>query len=82
MSESNTIKAEEEEVDTSEDNDEDEEEYDEPYMGDIIGEFDEYVKKHPNASNREIYEALSGIREEVTSRHYEAKAKKQNQDND
>ena len=51
-------------------------------MGDIIGEFDEYVKKHPNASNREIYEALSGIREEVTSRHYEAKAKKQNQDND
>ncbi len=82
MSESNTIKAEEEEVDTSEDNDEDEEEYDEPYMGDIIGEFDEYVKKHPNASNREIYEALSGIREEVTNRHYEAKAKKQNEDND
>lgn len=75
MTDKNTIKAEsEEEVDTSSDND-DEEEYDEPYMGDIIGEFDEYVKNHPNATNREIYEALAGIREDVTNKHFEAKAK-------
>lgn len=76
MTDKNTVKAEtEEEVDTEEDND-DEEEYDEPYMGDIIDAFDEYVKKHPNATNREIYEALSGIREEVTEKHFESKNKK------
>jgi hypothetical protein len=48
-----------------------EEEYEEPYMGDIIGEFDKYLKEHPNASDKEVYEALSGIREEVNSRHHE-----------
>lgn len=79
MNDNNTVKAkneEDEEVDTSSDSD-DEEEYDEPYMGDIIGEFDEFIKNHPNATNREIYEALAGIREDVTSKHFEANAKKQ-----
>lgn len=76
MSEDNTVKAENDDIDTSEDN-EDEEEYDEPYMGDIMTQYDEYIKKHPNATNREIYEALAGIREKVTSEHFEAKARKE-----
>lgn len=68
MTESNTIKAKSDE-DEMEDEDEDEE-YQEPYMGDIIGEFDKFVKDHPNASNEEIYDALMGIREEVTESHH------------
>lgn len=80
MNDNNTVKAkddEDEEVDTSSDS-EDEEEYDEPYMGDIIGAFDEFVQSHPNATNREIYEALAGIREDVTNKHFEANAKNNN----
>ena len=41
----------------------------EPYMGDILGLFDNYVKDHPNASNKEIYEALAGIRKKVAEDH-------------
>lgn len=70
MSESNTVK-----VDTHDhehdDEDDYEEEYEEPYMGDIISEFDEFIKAHPNASNQEVYDALSSIRDDVTSRHHE-----------
>lgn len=42
-------------------------------MGDIIGQFDEYIKKHPDATNEEIYQALSGIREDVTEKHHKDK---------
>ena len=34
-------------------------------------QFDEYIQKHPDATNEEVYEALSGIRESVTRRHHE-----------
>lgn len=56
-----------------------EEEYEEPYMGDIIGEFDRYVKDHPDASDKEVYEALTAIRKDVTEKHHEKK--KENKDN-
>ena len=58
-------------VEDEEEVDEYSEEYEEPYMGDIISEFDEYIQKHPDATNEEVYEALSGIRESVTRRHHE-----------
>lgn len=72
MNDSNTVKAEVEEDEEDEERDY-EEEYDEPYMGDIIGQFDEYIKKHPDATNEEIYQALSGIREDVTEKHHKDK---------
>lgn len=72
MSEKNTVKADCHDDDDDEETRQDEEEtYDEPYMGDIISEFDEYIKKHPNATNEEVYQALSGIREKVTASHHE-----------
>ncbi|MFA6829977.1 MAG: hypothetical protein WCR67_04670 [Bacilli bacterium] len=76
LTDDNTVEAEEEghnHVD-EEEHEDDEEEYDEPYMGDIITEFDEYVKKHPEATNKEIYEVLAGIRDEVTAKHQQEKA--------
>lgn len=69
MNDSNTIKADDHDDEIDETNEEDEEEYEEPYMGDIIGEFDKYIQKHPDATNQEVYEALSGIREEVTKKN-------------
>ncbi len=69
MSEKNTVKADNHDHDEHEEEEEDEANYDEPYMGDIISEFDEYIKKHPNASNEEVYKALTGIREDVTAKH-------------
>lgn len=71
MSESNTVKADnhDHEHEHEEEND-DEEIYDEPYMGDIMSEFDEYIQAHPNASNEEVYKALMGIREDVTAKHH------------
>ncbi len=73
MNDNNVVKAEhdhdeEEEEGSDEDYSED---YEEPYMGDIIGEFDAYIQKHPDATNEEIYQALTGIREKVTERHHE-----------
>ena len=43
-----------------------EEKYEEPYMGDILSEFDNYIKDHPDADEKEVYEVLTGIRERVT----------------
>lgn len=43
--------------------------YEEPYMGDILSEFDNYIKEHPDASNKEVYDALSGIRKEVNNKN-------------
>ena len=40
-------------------------------MGDIIGEFDAYIQKHPDATNDEIYQALTEIREKVTEKHHQ-----------
>ena len=75
MTESNVVKA-----DNYADNDgaerTEEETYEEPYYGDIISEFDEYVKSHPDATDREVYEVLSGIREKVTKEHHESEKKK------
>lgn len=71
MNDHNTVKADDHDHEDEQQNEE--ETYDEPYMGDIISEFDEYVKSHPNASNQEVYEALSGIRNKVTERHHETK---------
>lgn len=51
----------------------DEEKYEEPYMGDIIGEFDRYIEKHPDATDQEIYQALTDIRKDVTEKHHEAR---------
>ncbi len=71
MSESNTVKADNHDHNHEDENEGQEEEaYDEPYMGDIISQFDEYIKQHPDASTKEVYEALSGIREEVTQKHH------------
>lgn len=71
MSEKNVVKAEQH----PEDEDEwtQEEEYEEPYMGDIIGEFDRYMKEHPDASDKEVYDALTQIRTDVTNKHHEEK---------
>ena len=71
MSESNTVKVGTEEHE--EDEEDYEEEYDEPYMGDILSEFDNYIREHPDATNREVYEALSGIREDIKNKHHETK---------
>ena len=72
MTDKNMVKAEEaHDHEHEEEVDEYSEEYEEPYMGDIISEFDEYIQKHPDATNEEVYEALSGIRESVTRRHHE-----------
>lgn len=77
MTERNVVKA-----DTHEEEEEDEEEEvdekEEPYMGDIIGEFDAYVKAHPDATDREVYEALTGIRKDVNEKHRQAKKEKEN----
>lgn len=72
LNDHNTVKAEEDHEDEEEQQNE-EETYDEPYMGDIISEFDEYIQAHPNASNEEVYQALTGIREKVTAKHHETK---------
>ncbi len=77
MTEKNVVKAEtddEHDHDHEEDDDDDSysEEYEEPYMGDIIGEFDAYVQNHPDATNDEIYKALTEIRERVTEKHHQS----------
>lgn len=69
MSEKNTVKADNHDHDEEDEEEYDEENYDEPYMGSIITQFDEYIKKHPNASTQEVYDALTNIREEVTEQH-------------
>lgn len=74
MTDSNMVKAEtdhDHEHEHENDDQDYEEEYEEPYMGDIIGEFDAYIQAHPDATNDEIYQALSGIRESVTAKHHE-----------
>lgn len=72
MNEHNVVKAEtHEEEEDKEDDDNYEEEYEEPYMGDIIGEFDAYIQKHPDATNEEVYQALTSIREKVTENHHD-----------
>lgn len=72
MTEKNVVKAEDEHDHDHEDSDDDySEEYEEPYMGDIIGEFDTYIQQHPDATNDEIYKALTEIREKVTDRHHQ-----------
>lgn len=78
MTPSNVVKAErahrhEEEV---KDEEEFEEEYEEPYMGDIITEFEAYVKEHPEATPNEVYQAISGIRDDVTKKHKAEKKSK------
>ena len=67
MTENNVVKAEDAHDHDHEDDDDQSysEEYEEPYMGDIIGEFDAYIQKHPDATNDEIYqEGDDGIDEE------------------
>jgi len=75
MTDSNTVKAEKEHNDQIEEENRKnfEEEAEEPYMGDIIGEFDKYIKENPNASDKEVYEALMGIRKDVTDKHHDDK---------
>lgn len=73
MTQSNVVKADIHDSEETADMAFDEKE--EPYMGDIIGEFDAYVKAHPDATDREVYEALTGIRKDVNDRH---KNKKEN----
>lgn len=53
--------------------DEYEETHEEPYMGEILSEFDNYIKEHPNADEKEVYEVLSGIREKVTENKHHHK---------
>ena len=36
-----------------------------------VGEFDAYIQKHPDATNDEIYQALTEIREKVTEKHHQ-----------
>ena len=73
MTENNVVKAEDAHDHDHEDDDDQSysEEYEEPYMGDIIGEFDAYIQKHPDATNDEIYQALTEIREKVTEKHHQ-----------
>lgn len=71
MSEKNTVKADDHDHDDYFDPTEYDEIHDEPYMGDIISEFDEYIKENPDASNEEVYAALAGIRDKVTASHHE-----------
>jgi len=83
MNDSNTVKAEtEEEADEKEEEQNREEEQEEPYMGDIISEFDEYIQAHPNASSEEVYKALTGIREKVTAEHHETKDEEEEAEDD
>lgn len=72
MTDKNVVKAEDEHDHDHEEEDDDSysEEYEEPYMGDIIGEFDTYIQQHPDATNDEIYKALTEIREKVTEKHH------------
>lgn len=72
MTESNVVKADSHDEEEQEE-EADLEEAEEPYMGDIIGEFDAYVREHPNATDREVYEALTGIRKDVNDRHRKKK---------
>ena len=69
---SNTVQAQEAHDEEAE-NQEYEETYEEPYRGDIIGDFDKFLKQHPDATNEEVYEALTGIRKDVTERHHKEK---------
>ena len=71
MTETNTVKTDADNHD--EDEKTEEQMYDEPYYGDIISEFDEYIKEHPDATDKEVYEVLSGIREKVTAEHHKSK---------
>ncbi len=76
MTDNNTVK-----VDDHEEKEETqnfEEEYEEPYMGDIIEEFDNFVKANPDATNKEVYDALVGITKEVTDKHHSKDDKKGN----
>lgn len=81
MNDHNTVKAEDEHEHEHEKHDE-EETYDEPYMGDIITEFDEYIKAHPNASNEEVYQALTSIREDVNEKHHISKEEEEDLEDD
>lgn len=78
MTPNNVVKAERQHQEEEEESaqEEFEEQYEEPYMGDIITEFDSYVKDHPNASPNEVYEAISGIRKTVNQKHKDKKKKK------
>jgi hypothetical protein len=73
MDESNTVKAESQKQFEEEQKNEKafEEESEEPYMGEIIPEFDKYIKEHPDATSDEVYAALAGIRKDVTAKHHE-----------
>lgn len=69
MTEENTVKASVQE----EENDEDSnysEEYDEPYMSDIMEQFDNFLQSHPHASNSEVYHAITNIRDDVSKSHH------------
>lgn len=70
MTEENMVKADDHDHDEDDEDENYDEEYNEPYMGDIIGEFDKYIQAHPDATNEEVYKALTDIREEVTSKHH------------
>ena len=35
--------------------------------------FTNYVKEHPDATDKEVYEVLSGIRKKVTEEHHKSK---------
>lgn len=74
MTDSNTVKAIDPEAEHDHEHEEEIEDGEEPYMDDIIAEFDEYVKEHPNATNKEVYEALAGIREKVAEDHADDEA--------
>lgn len=69
MTDNNTVKAVVDDQEKEKMEDGFVEEGEEPYMGDILGQFDTYVKDHPNASNKEIYEALAGIRKRINDEH-------------
>lgn len=73
MNDKNVVKVDHSHSEESDEEWTEEEEYEEPYMGDIIGEFDRYVQEHPDASDKEVYEALTSIRKEVTKKHHETK---------
>ena len=68
----NTVQA-QEAHDEEEEKEQYEETYEEPYRGDIIGDFDRYLKEHPDATNDEVYQALTGIRKDVINRHHQEK---------
>lgn len=69
LTQDNMVKAESEEESVDNDITDDEEEYNEPYMEDIISQFDDYIRKHPNASNEEVYKALTCIRDDISSKN-------------